>query len=215
MCDENTSLFAMMKRIADGLSVAIGKNCEVVVHDFSDLERSLVHISGNVTNREVGAPITDLAYRVYKDLGHRAEDQFGYRTIANGRIMKSSTMFLRNGRDEVIGCLCVNMDITDFLNAKSVLDEFTHIGNETSRTSERFASSFQETLEAILEETVRGMGKQPSRMDKDERLEFIRRLNRRDVFVFKGAVNHVARLFGVSRYTIYNYLKEVREIDIS
>jgi predicted transcriptional regulator YheO len=215
MKEENAALFQTMKRIADGIAVAVGKNCEVVIHDFSDLDKSLIHIAGNLTNRKVGAPITDLAFKTYKDLGDKAENLFGYRTIANGRVMKSSTMFLRNNAEQVIGCLCVNLDITDLLNAKAALESFTHMEEGAAKTSERFASSFQETLESILEETVEEMSRQPGSMDKDERLEFVRRLNRRDVFVFKGAVNQVAKLFGVSRYTVYNYIKEVREAENS
>ncbi len=215
MKEENALLFQNMKRVADSLAVALGKNCEVVIHDFSNLKKSLIHIAGNITNRKVGAPITDLAYKAFKDHGGAVQDILGYRTIANGRVMKSSTMFIRNSSDEVIGCFCINMDITDFLNAKALLDAFTHFDAETTKTSERFASSFQETLESILEETVEDMGKQPATMEKDERLEFIRRLNQRDVFVFKGAVHQVSRLFGVSRYTVYNYLKEVRAADDS
>ena len=47
-------------------------------------------------------------------------------------------------------------------------------------------------------------------MDREARLDLVARLDSRDVFLFKGAVNQVARLFGVSRYTVYNYLKETR-----
>lgn len=213
MKQENAAIFETMKRVADGLSNALGRNCEVVLHDFADLSASLIHVAGDITQRQIGAPITDLIFKAYKDKGDQVEDLSGYRTIFNGRIMKSSTTFLRNSAGQVIGCLCVNLDVTDFLNARAALDEFTHFSADASQSPERFASSFQETLESILDETVAEMGKQPATMDKDERLEFMRRLNMREVFVFKGAVNQVARLFGVTRYTIYNDLKEIREAD--
>lgn len=210
MEDKDVAVFDIMKKVADGLSTGLGKRCEVVLHDFSDLSESLIHIAGNLTGRKVGAPITDLAYKAYKDQGDDVEDLSGYRTIAHGRIMKSSTIFLRDDSGKVIGCLCINMDVTDFLNAKTALEEFTFFPEGVGQPQERFASSFKETLESILEEIVRDMGKQPATMDKDERLEFIRRLNRHDVFAFKGAVNQVAQMLGVTRYTVYNDLKELR-----
>ena len=208
MSDENVAIFDTMRRVADGLANGLGKRCEVVIHDFSDLSASLIHIAGDVTGRTIGAPITDLAFKAFKDQGDGVEDLSGYRTITQGRIMKSSTIFLRNTTGKAIGCLCINIDVTDFLNAKTALEEFTHFAEEGPQ--ERFASSFQETLESILEDIVRDMGKQPATMDKDERLEFIRRLNTHDVFVFKGAVNQVSQLLGVTRYTVYNDLKELR-----
>ena len=213
MKEEDISVFDTAKRMADALSISFGKKCEVVVHDFADLSSSLIHIAGNMTGRKVGAPITDLAYRTYKDQGDDAKDLAGYRTITNGRIMKSSTVFLRNSSGQVVGCMCVNMDVTDLLNAKAALDEATYFPEGAAYIPERFASSFQETLESILEGIVRDMGKQPASMDKDERLEFIRRLHKHDVFVFKGAVNQVAQLLGVTRYTVYNDLKELRQPD--
>ena len=210
MEEKAVAIFDIMKRVADGLSTGLGKRCEVVLHDFSDLSASLIHIAGNITGREVGAPITDLAYKAYKDQGDDVEDLSGYRTIAHGRILKSSTIFLRDSSGKVVGCLCINLDVTDFLNAKTALEEFTYFPEGVGQPQERFASSFKETLESILEEIVRDMGKQPATMDKDERLEFIHRLNRHDVFAFKGAVNQVAQLLGVTRYTVYNDLKELR-----
>ena len=108
--------------------------------------------------------------------------------------------------------MCINIDVTDFLNAKAALEEFTAFPEE-DQTTERFASSFHETLESILDGVVKEMGKHPATMDKDERLEFIKRLNKHDVFVFKGAVNQVAQLLGVTRYTVYNDLKELRQAE--
>lgn len=213
MKNENIAIFDTAKRLADALSTSLGKKCEVVVHDFADLSSSLIHIAGNMTGRTIGAPITDLAYRTYKDQGDEARDLAGYRTLINGRVMKSSTIFLRNNEKKVIGCLCVNLDMTDFLNAKTALDEFTLFPEGAEQIPERFASSFTETMESILEGIVRDMGKQPATMDKDERMEFIRRLNDHDVFVFKGAVNQVSQMLGVTRYTVYNDLKALRQAE--
>ncbi|MGE4298758.1 MAG: transcriptional regulator [Desulfovibrionaceae bacterium] len=208
--EKDQALIETMKRIADGVASVLGRHCEVVIHDFANLDRSLVHIAGNVTNRVIGAPITDLAYKRYKDARDAAEDLHGYRTVSgNGRVLRSSTSFLRNDAGKVIGCFCVNFDMTDFLNAKALLDDFTQFEDE-SEGGERFANAFNETVEALIDEAVTAIGRQPATMERESRLDLVERLDSRDVFLFKGAVNQVARLFGVSRYTVYNYLKEVR-----
>lgn len=49
-------------RIADMLVEMLGSKCEVAVHDFLDLQRSLILLLGNVTSREIGSPITDLVF---------------------------------------------------------------------------------------------------------------------------------------------------------
>ncbi len=46
-------------------------------------------------------------------------------------------------------------------------------------------------------------------MMREQRIQVVRDLERRGIFLIKGAVDEVARLLGVSRYTVYNYRKEV------
>jgi len=38
----------------------------------------------------------------------------------------------------------------------------------------------------------------------------MRRLDKDGVFMIKGSVDYMAKIFGASRYTIYNYLKQIR-----
>lgn len=211
MKKENITIFETIGRVADGLTNILGKNCEIVIHDFSDLSASLVHVSGNITQRQIGAPITDFIYKAFKDAGNSVADITGYKTIFNGRVMKSSTTFLRNSAGDVVGCMCINLDMTDFLNAKALLEEWTSFSEKSVESPEKFPASFQEMLDAMLEEAVAEVGRLPGTMSKEERLDFIAMLNRRDLFAFKGAVNEVARLFGVTRYTIYNDLKEIKD----
>lgn len=42
-----------------------GKNCEAVLHDFSNPQHSIVEIeNGQVTGRKIGDPITDFALSI-------------------------------------------------------------------------------------------------------------------------------------------------------
>ena len=66
-------------------------------------------------------------------------------------------------------------------------------------------------MESIIDATVTRHGKPPAMMDKAEKKEIVRKLDKAGVFMVKGSVNYLAKVFGASRYTVYNYLKEVRE----
>jgi predicted transcriptional regulator YheO len=48
-------------------------------------------------------------------------------------------------------------------------------------------------------------------MEKDDKIEVIKYLDQKGAFMIKGAVDHAAEKLNVSRYTIYNYLKEVEK----
>lgn len=203
---------AILTRLADATVAVYGRNCEVVVHDLKHLDRSLVYIAGSVTGRTVGAPITDLAYTALKEQGDDVPNLLTYRTVTKaGRILKCATTFVRDEEGHVIACWCVNQDITDFLNARAVLDEFTMGSDDKTETrNETFASTVDETVESIVLDCSSRLGKHPSAMNRAERIALVADLNASDVFMMRGAVEAVATVVGVTRYTIYNYLKEAK-----
>jgi predicted transcriptional regulator YheO len=67
-------------------------------------------------------------------------------------------------------------------------------------------------MESVIDTAVAEFGKLPATMDKADKKELIGKLDRAGVFMIKGSVDYLAKVFGASRYTIYNYLKEVRNV---
>jgi len=47
-------------------------------------------------------------------------------------------------------------------------------------------------------------------MTTDEKVRLVKELERKGAFQIKGVVNQVAVRLGVSKFTIYNYLKRIR-----
>jgi len=210
--------FESLKRLADAIVAVFGERCEVVIHDFSDMARSVVYIAGNVTNRSVGAPITDLPFRLFKEFGNKVPDKIGYKnTAGNGKFLKCSTVFLRDQKGKVEGCLCINFNVTDFVFLSTGFSDFSSLNQSSDREAiftpqEHYTKSFSETMESVIDTAVAEFGKVPATMDKVEKKDLIRKLDRAGVFMIKGSVDYLAKVFGASRYTIYNYLKEVRNV---
>ncbi len=210
--DEKRVLFENLKNIADSLVRMYGRNMEVVVHDFEDLEHSLMYISGNLTKRNIGAPVTDVVVKAWRNEGDKVIDIIGYRsTTKEGRILKSSTIFIREGKGKVIGALCINYDVTDLLGVTHELEALTFTSpNKQVGKSETFASTVAETIDALIEQSVTEIGKQPPSMAIDERVKVIGLLESKGTFLIKGAIDYIATRMGVSKYTIYNYLQKFR-----
>ena len=57
---DREATFALLKQLSVGIAKLFAPHCEVVIHDFSDLERSIIHIDGNISGRRVGGSATDL-----------------------------------------------------------------------------------------------------------------------------------------------------------
>lgn len=210
--NEKEYIFRILEQMADAIVNTFGRGCEVAVHDLSNLQKSLVYIAGEVTKRKIGAPITDLVVKVLHQEGREIKDIFNYKTTTSeGKVLKSTTAFIRNSSGKVIGAFCINFDTTDFSNACHALDAFINtIDFGDYGKAETFASTISETIGALVEQAVSEIGKQPSTMSKAERIKFVGALERQGTFQIKGAVDQVAIMLGVSKYTVYNYLQKIR-----
>ncbi|OGO17297.1 MAG: hypothetical protein A2Z14_17320 [Chloroflexi bacterium RBG_16_48_8] len=206
------ALFKILKQQAIALSKLLNPFCEVVVHDFSDLEHSIVVIEGNLTGRSIGGAPTDLLLSRARK-GGADEDLYNYITsLPGGRLMKSSTIFLRDENDEVFGAFCVNFDISQFLSFSKQLNTLVKT-EEDNEVSELFSDDIMDTIQSILTDTLFEMGESVPDMTRENKIELISRLHNRGVFQVKKAVPIVADLVGLSRATVYNYLREVNEED--
>lgn len=196
--------------IADGISATVGPYCEVVLHDITQPDQSVVYIVGNVTNRLVGAPLTDLVLERYRRHGDNCEDILNYNTTTReGKTLRSSTVFARDDKGVIVGCMCINVDLTPIVSWKYFLEKSLDT-QAAEVVKETFASDVSDALNAIIKSVVDLYNIPPANLSREERLTMIEQLDEKGVFMVKGAVELIAHELGVSRYSIYNYLEEVR-----
>jgi predicted transcriptional regulator YheO len=205
-------LEALQPLIAD-LVKAIGIPCEIVLHNLRDPSCSIIAIEGSITDREVGSPLTDLGLRLLR-LGELHENLIGYATTApDGRPLRSSTLYVRDEHGEVIGSICINVDLTYWVVMNRMINEIcqtTPLLQSGGTVAETFDSSVVEVLKKSVERAINECGKPAPLMDKSEKLEVVSSLERSGVFLIRGAVDYIADSLGVSRPTVYNYLAELR-----
>lgn len=198
--------------IAKGIYETLGKNSEVVIHDLNTPESSIVFLAGELTTRDLGGPVTDLVLRSLRN-EEKPEDILNYSNkTKDGRIFKSSTMFIKDENEEIIGCFCINYDMTDLILAQNIIDGFCSVEEGVQKESEQqetFGSDINEILREMIEKAKKQVDKPVPFMSKEDKLEVIRFLEEKGAFLIKGAVEVVAEDLGVSRYTVYNYLKEI------
>lgn len=199
--------------MVDSLSKMLGSQYEVVLHDLERKDSSLVALSGNLTKRKLGSPITSYILRLLKKHGNDAPDQINYRSMnKDGRTMRSTTMFIRDESGAIIGCLCINQDLTDAEQGLKLLKELCMFQDQNSEDphGEYFASDIPDVLQNLVLTELEPYGRPPIKMAKDEKFAIVTRLEAKGVFDVKGSVEFVANCFGSSQFTIYNYLKQIR-----
>jgi predicted transcriptional regulator YheO len=208
--EENTHVFNLAIRTADMLVKMFGSRCEVAVHDFSDLKKSLIHLAGNVTGRKIGSPITDLVLNELAKQKSDITDIPNYKTqTTKGNIMKSSTVFLRDHEEKVIGALCMNYDISLLMQFDGEIENFISFDHQQTK-SENFYSTVQDVIQNMVDQVLEEFKKAPGLMELEEKIECVRLLEEKGAFLIKGSTEYLASVMGVSKFTIYNYLQKIR-----
>jgi len=210
--------FELKKYISliETIAEMFGSRCEVLIHDFSNPQHSIIAIeNGHVTGRKVGDPITDFALSAWRKggFGDIKEDKMvNYKTkTKDGRILKSSTLFIKDKDSKVVGCLCINYDMTDHLMFEKTINEFcTIVDLSEQKEEETFVKDVDEILENIINKAIEEINKPISLMQKEDNLRVVGIVDEKGGFMIKGAIDQLAHSLNVSRYTIYNYLEELK-----
>lgn len=207
--------------VAKGIAKAFGKNCEVLLHDVSDLEHSVVFIeNGHVTGRKVGAPMTDLGlYFLTSDLFSDINYVANYETESkDGKKLKSTSIFIRDKNKAIVGFLCINFNLDPLINVVKEIDEFCHIKNnlqekkdfDQEQKEENFSDSLDELMERLFDKAQQRIGKEIYKMQKEDKVEIVRYLQKNGIFLIKDGIDRIAEKLHVSRFTVYNYLAEIK-----
>ncbi len=204
---------ALLKQLSIGIRKLYGSQCEVVIHDFTDLEHSIIHMEGNITGRSIGGGATDfILSRIVNNNAH--QDVYNYQTqLSNGHTLKSCTMFLHDEDGNVCGAFCINLDVTAMNTFQRFLDEY--LSTDDNEVSETFSDDIQSTIHELLLETVTEMGYDVPILTRKEKVDLIAKLDKKGVFQVKKSVPILADELGLSRSTVYNYLSETRGIDVN
>lgn len=205
------------KDIVEFLGECFADTVEVVLHDLSDFEHSVIAIkNGHVTGRDLGAPLSMYARNRLREAEESQVDRLmNYPGLANsGRQLRSSSYFIRGGDGEIIGMLCVNVDVSDYQVAQDALRRLTLFADPDIDSSSRsvlespesFPTSINDLIEETLDEVLGAEGIDVERLSASERIGIVARLQQRDLFQVKGAVRAVADYLRVSEATVYRYL---------
>ncbi len=206
-------------RLAHAIAAQFGPNCEVVVHDLEakDPESTIVAIeNGHITGRAIGDGPSHVVLEAIKaGKLHKMEDRLGYLTKTNdGRILRSTTIFIKNDKGQAVGVLGINYDITIISAAADTLNNLTGKGvADDVAAAEPIVKNVADLLDDLIEQSVALVGKPAALMSKDERVRAIRYLNDTGAFLITKSGPKVCKYFGISKYTLYSYLDEAKSDD--
>lgn len=198
------------QKLMDMLEYQFGNRCEIILHDLTkDYEHTIVDIrNGHITGRKVGDCGSNLGLEVLRG---SVKDGNRYNYVVHtpdGKILRSSTMFLHNDEGTVIGSLCINLDITQTVAMEGFLHSYNgYIPGASPKTEpEIFAGNINDVLDFLIHQADNMAGKTPKAMNRAEKIRFVEYLDQKGAFLITRASDRVCEHLGISRFTLYNYL---------
>ena len=201
--------------LARCLAQLLGPNCEVIVHDLEtdDINHTIVDIeNGYISGRKIG----DGPSHVVLEAIHGNVDGKDYAgpyltKTADGKLLKSSTVFIYGPDHKVTGILGFNFDITLLTAVQTNLNAFLGIDPNSSPVPEPITRNVADLLDDLFAECEIYVGKPAALMTKDERIRAIGYLDSRGAFLISKSSQKACDFFKISKYSFYSYLEEAKQ----
>ena len=196
----------LLRQVAAGIAAQFGSGCEVVVHDLSrHPDHSIVAIfNGHVTGRKVGDGASHVVLEQLRSQDQTTKDHLCYLTkTPDGKILKSSTIYIRNSRGKVAAILAINYDISRLMMVENAIADL--ISTPQPAEPEKIVN-VNDLLEELIQQSVALVGKPVVLMNKEDKIRAIQFLSQNGAFLVTKSGDKIAKYFGISKYTLYSYI---------
>ncbi|HWL24925.1 MAG TPA: PAS domain-containing protein [Ureibacillus sp.] len=203
--------------IAEVIAKTFGTDCEVVIHDLTIPQNSVVYtVNNHVTGRQVGQSFNHLITDVLLSQNFTNDYSANYYFKTNdGRLIKSSTVLIRDTDKKVKGALCINIDTTKITeNIKWLSSLVPQTPNDLSDTilsneETHVMDHISEVANEIIDTTIGN--KSIDTLRREEKIEMIRFMEQKGIFLIRGTIERVAEKLNISKVTVYSYLDEIKD----
>ncbi|WP_370417231.1 transcriptional regulator (plasmid) [Pantoea vagans] len=214
------SLIRELSAVMEALASVTGQHLEVVLHDLEHPDASVLRIvNGHVSGRQVGSsliegPENDMGFTGL--LGQETAQKkpgttvfTNYRTVGpQGKPLRSSTVLFRDESGKATLSLCFNADYSEVDAAREAL---SRLMPSQANADESGESGLEAKMHEIIRVCIPPSGQLRAGATKKDKVEIVRLMQEKGLFIVRGGVEMAARVLGVTRYTVYNYLDEIKK----
>ena len=199
--------------VAEGTAEFWGENCEVVIHNLSRLDASVMKIvNGHLSGRQAGSPISEVTLSfVNKMLANPNLRHVTYfAKNKRGEAFKASISAIEGENGNIIGLFCINFYLTASL--LSLLQNFTpSTKTENDNISETFVENAEELMLNALEEAKKSVYDNLSISSSNKNKEIVSILYQKGIFNLKDSVITIANHLGISKNTVYMHIRNMNK----
>lgn len=128
------------------------------------------------------------------------------KTHWNGKTIKSVTAPLRDLEGHIFGLLCINLDISKWEEIADWLTGWIQTGT-TTLPNELFREDWKEKIHVYVSHYLQKEQTSLSSLNTHQKKRLVLSIQKEGGFSVKHAASYVADILGISRATVYNYLK--------
>ncbi|MBE6878146.1 MAG: hypothetical protein E7488_03135 [Ruminococcaceae bacterium] len=217
-------------KVAEFIGRVIGPDYEVALHDISDRDGAIVALAnGHISGRTIGTPVSDRLKEIIDSHIYEEEDFIlhEYGLSPAGKVLCSSSMFIKDVAGELIGVMCINFDdsryrelsqkVFNLCHPDALVDtnfrfDETKVPLKISGPSSRLKTVPDGSAHDIITAELKARNLNPENMSVNSRLRLIAELDSKGVFLIKGAVKEASAIFGCSQATMYRQLSKAKEL---
>ena len=207
--EQDRTILNAQKAFADTLGNLFGTNCEVILHSFEDLNRSVIHIvNGQVTGREIGAGITNVALEQIRNFKTSEKNWNVYFSNKRGDdfTFKSSSTLITNFTGDVIGMLCINYSLD--ISLQGFMNTFSP--NQCETKTENFTDDVNSMVLNHLLPIKQQIYSNKEIASKSKVNEIVKQLHRIGLFELPITTKIVSAELSVSTAAIYKHLRALK-----
>ena len=176
---------------------------EVVIHNIST--NSICFIEGSLSNRKVSDPSfldVDL-----KQLEQQIEQVVYPKVNFDGKLIKSVSIPIKDG-DCLIAIMCLNVDVSVFSQMQQLAQAF--LLPATNQPETLFKNDWQEKVHQALYQWLGDHHLKVESLTNAQKKQVVQEMYAQGAFHEKKAADYIASILGLSRASVFNYLKEIR-----
>lgn len=204
----SNKIFERYIQIADVLGKVFPNVLEVVVHDFKDLDHSVIYIvNGQISNRKVGDAASELGIRRLLEQEDIPDVLVNYiNQNSRGQKFKSASIAIRDDNGKMIGAFCFNFDLSQFEQFQRFLEFFMSCENNTlvgpNDINDKNLTNEEEIQNYLLQNGLSSV-----QLTYKDKQEIVHHLHEQGFFKKRGAISSIANSLQLTRQCIYNYLE--------
>lgn len=226
---DEDAVLALLQATVRAVGSVLPGNAELVLHDLRQPEYSIAEIANaHVSGRKKGDSVlagmrADKAFSAaLEEKRERVSLLLDYPTFScEGTALRSSTAFYRDSHGRAFAALCINVNNAGVLDAIGVLRRLVGDATDAAAHSPQVIEPAVEpslgNIESLMGEIIKGATEQSPgdgrANTKRANLLAVQHMQEKGIFLIKGGVEKAAAALGVTRYTIYNYLDELKGME--